>query len=117
MSDADDDTPEFRSPKRCLARSFRLSRDRWKAKAAQRLQQIKALKVKARDLQASRDLWKAKALHLQDQLAQRLGVVPPPEDEASPLDHAGPTPSPTAPAALPESRADAPPKKARRARP
>lgn len=65
-----DDTPMYRSPKRSLALSFRLSRDRWKAKATLRLQQIKTWRVRSRDLQASRDLWKQKALHLQEQLHQ-----------------------------------------------
>ena len=32
-----DEAAEYTSPKRCLARSFRLSRDRWKAKAGERL--------------------------------------------------------------------------------
>src|SRR4051794_14068486 len=59
---------EFRSPKRALARSFRLSRDRWKAKAGQRRQEIRGLKVRLRDLETSRDLWKQKAAHLQVQL-------------------------------------------------
>jgi hypothetical protein len=63
-----DPTAEFRSPKRALARSFRLSRDRWKAKAGQRRQEIRALKVRLRDLECSRDLWKQKAAHLQGQL-------------------------------------------------
>lgn len=137
MSDADDspddDTPEFRSPKRCLARSFRLSRDRWKLKASQRRQQIKALQVKARDLEVSRDLWKAKALHLEAQLAERLGVVPPPEegeptlgqapDHGRPADHApqaappGDCQTPPAGTASPHDPQEVPPpKKARRAR-
>jgi hypothetical protein len=120
MPDADG-TPEYASPKRCLARCFRLSRDRWKTKAAQRRQRIKALEVKARDLEVSRDLWKQKALHLQAQLAQLLGVVPPP-DEGPGLDHTDQTtpppadPTPAAPA-IPDAPEAAPPKKARRARP
>jgi hypothetical protein len=61
-------TAEFRSPKRALARSFRLSRDRWKEKAGQRRAEIRALKVRLRDLEVSRDLWKQKATHLQSQL-------------------------------------------------
>jgi hypothetical protein len=124
MSDLDDkpdDAPQYVSPKRCLARSFRLSRDRWKAKATERLRQIKALKVKARDLAVSRHLWKAKALHLQAQLAQLLGDVPPP-DQAPALDHTDqaaqppPGPTPTAPALHPHAPEVVPPKKARRAR-
>lgn|SRR5262245_38203819 len=83
-SDRADDAPDFRSPKRALARAFRLSRDRWKQKAGQRRQQIKTLQVKVRDLQASRDLWKDKALHLQAQLEQLQGpVTPPPDDSPS----------------------------------
>jgi hypothetical protein len=104
MSDVDDspDTPEYVSPKRCLARSFRLSRDRWKHKANQRRQQIKALQVKARDLEVSRELWKQKALHLQAQRAELLGFVASQHDEAPALDHADPpTPAPAAPAAPP----------------
>ena len=120
MSDADD-APEYVSPKRCLARSFRLSRDSWKAKAAQRRRQIKALQVKARDLEVSRELWKAKALHLQAQLAERLGLVVPP-DEPPALDHTDPAapppadPTPPAPAVPPNAPEAAPPKKASRAR-
>lgn len=60
--------PEFRSPKRALARSFRLSRDRWKAKAGKRRVEIRVLKVRLRDLETSRDLWKQKAAHLQAHL-------------------------------------------------
>ena len=59
---------EFRSPKRALARSFRLSRDRWKEKAGQRRDEIRALKVRLRDLEVSRDLWKQKSSHLQLQV-------------------------------------------------
>jgi hypothetical protein len=69
------DTPKFRSPKRSLALSFRLSRDRWKAKATRRLQQIQAFRVRVRDLQTSRDLWKAKAQHLQRQLEELQGLA------------------------------------------
>jgi hypothetical protein len=118
MSDAndspDDETPEFRSPKRCLARSFRLSRDRWKHKATLRRGQIKTLQVKVRDVEVSRDLWKDKALHLEAQLRELLGVVPPPHDALPALtDLPAPPPTDQTP---PDAREDAPPKKARRAR-
>ena len=62
MSDFDG---EHQSPKRCLARSYRLSRDRWKSKALQRRGEIRVLKARLNDLQDSRDLWKQKSLHLQ----------------------------------------------------
>ena len=73
---APDDAPKFRSPKRALARAFRLSRDRWKRKAGERRQQIKTLKVRLRDVEASRDLWKQKALHFQAQLQESRGQPP-----------------------------------------
>lgn len=106
MPDADsadaDSAPEFRSPKRALARSFRLSRDRWKHKAAQRRQQIKALQIRVRDLETSRDLWKDKALHLTAQLQQLQGVTSPqPDDSVSAqtgqVDPAGSSPVPPSP--------------------
>jgi hypothetical protein len=106
-----DDAPKYRSPKRSLALSFRLSRDRWKAKATQRLQQIKALRVRCRDLQTSRDLWKQKALHLQEQLQQVQQVsapatsppsaAPTPSQDPAPAHPAAPDPK-TPPPAAPE---------------
>jgi len=97
------DTPQFRSPKRSLALSFRLSRDRWKAKASRRLQDIKACRVRIRDLQTSRALWKEKALHLQrqiDELQGRAAAEPQPnhqpavEGSLTPPAQAEPTPAP-----------------------
>ena len=91
-------TPEFRSPKRALARAFRLSRDRWKQKAGQRRQQIKALQVRVRDLQTSRDLWKDKALHLQAQFQQLQAATPPQADGHAPIQLAQADPADSAPA-------------------
>jgi hypothetical protein len=93
-----DEAPEYSSPKRCLARSFRISRDRWKQKAADRLGQIKALKIKARDLQTSRDLWKLKALHY-EQILRDKGLLPAPalvpdQVAAPPAEAANPLPAP-----------------------
>jgi hypothetical protein len=116
-----DDAPEFRSPKRALARAFRLSRDRWKHKATRRLQQIKAFRVRVRDLEASRDLWKQKALHLQRHLEQATGPDPAPQGPgpADAPDPPGPTapqgPKGPAPAEAPAAEGPVP-KKARRAR-
>jgi hypothetical protein len=108
----DDDAPEFRSPKRALARSFRLSRDRWKDKATRRRQQVKALQVRLRDLEVSRDLWKDKAAHLEAQLQQlRGGAARAADGPAGPPD-GGPPPPAAAPSTAPRPAA----KKARRAR-
>jgi hypothetical protein len=74
---------KFRSPKRTLARAFRLSRDRWKAKAGERREQLRALKVRLRDVAASRALWKQKALHLQEQLDALTALPSPSLPEAS----------------------------------
>ncbi len=73
-----DDTPKFRSPKRALARSFFLSRNRWKEKAEQRGKRIKALQIRVRDLEVSRDLWKTKARHLQEQIGHLPTLSPTP---------------------------------------
>jgi hypothetical protein len=123
-------TPQFRSPKRSLALSFRLSRDRWKAKAACRLQEIKTLRVRVRDLQVSRDLWKAKALYLQEQLQQLSAGIPvaTPNPQTAARCSTAATPvadtvaePPPAPPANPDpivsghTAADAPKKKRRRA--
>ena len=75
---------EFRSPKRALARSFRLSRDRWKAKAVLRRAEIRALEVRLRDLENSRDLWKQKAAHLQAQLDGLQASPEAPQRSSSP---------------------------------
>ena len=91
-----EDRPKYRSPKRALARAFRLSRDRWKKKATQRRQELKALQVRLRDLEISRDLWKDKAVHLQRQVQDLLGLAQSPAQESSPP--AAP-PGPTAAAA------------------
>jgi hypothetical protein len=73
-SSRSEDAPKYRSPKRALARAFRLSRDLWKTKADQRGKRIKALQIRVRDLAVSRDLWKTKALHLQEQLRHPLAL-------------------------------------------
>ena len=120
MPDSDpsraEETPEFRSPKRALARSFRLSRDRWKQKATQRREEIKALQIRVRDLETSRDLWKEKALYLQAQLQQLQGLALPQTSQTDPPDNGQPPP---APGSAPSSTTtEAPtPKKAPRARP
>jgi hypothetical protein len=100
-----DETRPYRSPKRSLAHSFRLSRDRWKQKATQRRRQVKALQVKARDLEASRELWKARALAAEAQLQQPCGPAPSAEpDQPGPAADSSP---PAAPTALPDPPATA----------
>ena len=53
-----------------LVRWFKQSRDKWKARAAEKQKRIKSLNVKVRDLLRSRDHWKLKAKQLQDQIHQ-----------------------------------------------
>jgi hypothetical protein len=86
-----DDAPEYLSPKRTLAHCFRLSRDRWKAKATHRREELRAMKVRLRDVEASRELWKTKALHLQEQLhhLSAAATEPLPQDPAGGCDLAG----------------------------
>jgi hypothetical protein len=90
-SSGPDEAPKFRSPKRTLARAFRLSRDRWKAKATQRREQLRDLKVRLRDVEVSRDLWKQKALYLQEQLDHRSGLSSAPGTEDAAADSAPPS--------------------------
>jgi hypothetical protein len=70
-----DEAPGYNSPKRCLARSFRLSRDRWKQKATDRLAAVRSCRVRIRDLTLSRDLWKQKALYYEQTLRDK-GLLP-----------------------------------------
>jgi len=49
----------FRSPNRILARSFRLSRDKWKAKHHAVRDKLKQARRLAAERGASRDRWKA----------------------------------------------------------
>jgi hypothetical protein len=78
-----DDAREYRSPKRTLAHSFRRSRDQWKAKAMQRREELRAMKVRLRDVEASRELWKTKALYLQEQLHHLSASASEPASEIS----------------------------------
>jgi hypothetical protein len=102
-----DQPPQFRSPKRTLARAFRLSRDKWKAKAGERRAQIRSMKVRLRDVEASRDLWKQKALHLQQQLdgltalSSSALAEDPSEASAPPTTHASEVSVPPSPPAVP----------------
>ena len=120
-----DEAPQFRSPKRTWRRAFRLSRDRWKAKATQRREQLRALKVRLRDVEVSRDLWKQKARYLQEQLDHRSGLssAPGAEDAAAdslppPVQAAGPEPGSlaAAPAATAPPPTSAEPVKKKRRR-
>ena len=52
----------YRSAASRLARTFRASRDVWKARAEQKQKKLRAMEIKVRDLQASRAQWKRPAL-------------------------------------------------------
>lgn len=69
---------ELKSPTRILLRSFRQSRQKWKAKALQRRTEVKVLEHKVRDVGRSRARWKAKAKQVQaveQALRERLQAV------------------------------------------
>lgn len=84
---------DFLSPLRILVRSFRLSRDKWKAKAVRLKVEVKRLKVSVHDVQQSRASWRARAEAAEGELAAlRLRM-----------------------AALTESASEVPPQKKRRA--
>lgn len=60
----------FRTPHRILIPKLVRSRDAWKAKAAQRKAQRKALQIRVRDLELSRDRHRQHAERLQQRIAQ-----------------------------------------------
>ena len=60
----------YKSTAERLARTFKRSRDSWKARAAQKQQKLRALEIKVRDLSASRDYWKRKAQALSQDLRE-----------------------------------------------
>jgi len=55
------DVGRFTSPRRVIMRSLLNSRDRWKAKALERLEELKAVQKKAVRLEDSRQHWRNKA--------------------------------------------------------
>jgi hypothetical protein len=59
----------FKSPVARLARVFRDSRDKWKAKALDKPQRLRAAQVKIRDLEHGRAQWKARALAAEEAAA------------------------------------------------
>ena len=60
---------EFVSPLRILVRSFRASRDKWKAKSGQLKVEVKRLKVNVYDVQQSRATWRQRAEAAERELA------------------------------------------------
>ena len=60
---------EYVSPWRILARSFRASRDKWKAKAGRMKADRKRLKVSVHDVQQSRATWRQRAEAAERELA------------------------------------------------
>ena len=62
---------EFKSPVSRLARLFQKGRDKWKEKALDRQQKIRALEIKVRDLSVSRENWKQRALAAELQLKKQ----------------------------------------------
>lgn len=50
------------------ARKLSISREKWKARSAEKQKQIRQLRVTVRDLSSSRDQWKQRAEELEQQL-------------------------------------------------
>jgi septal ring factor EnvC (AmiA/AmiB activator) len=64
---SDEETGQYSSPWRVLARFFERSRDLWKAKYKELQARIKAIRTEVRDLRRSRDRWRAKAEALEQE--------------------------------------------------
>jgi hypothetical protein len=62
---------DLKTPVSRLARVFRDARDRWKGKALERQQRLRAAQVRIRDLEHSRAYWKARALGAEGQAPAR----------------------------------------------
>jgi hypothetical protein len=62
---------DLKTPVSRLARLFRDARERWKAKALERQQRLRAAQVRIRDLEHSRAYWKARALAAEGQAPAR----------------------------------------------
>jgi len=60
----------FKSPLRKLVRFFQRSRDIWKAKCVESKATVKRLKNKTAQLREGRDRWKAIAKHREQELSQ-----------------------------------------------
>jgi hypothetical protein len=60
---------EFKSTPARLARVFRRSRDTWKRRAADKQRALKKLRITVRDLGDSRDRWKAVARQRSQEIA------------------------------------------------
>ncbi len=67
---SDEETRQYSSPWRVLARFFEKSRDSWKAKYKELQDRIKAIRTEVRDLHRSRDRWRAKAEALEQENKQ-----------------------------------------------
>ena len=60
----------FKSPLRILARAFRQSRDRWKAKYMELRAELKRLRNRAADASKARDRWREQAEQAKAQVQQ-----------------------------------------------
>jgi septal ring factor EnvC (AmiA/AmiB activator) len=72
---SDQETREYSSPWRVLARFFEKSRDSWKAKYKELQDRIKAIRTELRDLRRSRDRWRAKAEALEGKIKELHGKL------------------------------------------
>jgi len=77
---------KFKSTTDRLARMFKESRDKWKAKADNRQKRLRAAEVKIRDLQASRDRWKQRALEAEKSKSEKTSSVVPKSDSKEIMD-------------------------------
>jgi septal ring factor EnvC (AmiA/AmiB activator) len=64
---SEEETGQYSSPWRVLARFFERSRDLWKAKYKKLQGRIKAIRTEVRDLRRSRDRWRAQAEALEQE--------------------------------------------------
>ena len=73
---SESDVRQFVSPLRILVRSFRASRDRWKAKAGRLKTEVKRWKVSVPDVQQSRARWRQRAEAAEQELVALRAQTP-----------------------------------------
>ena len=74
----------FKSPNRVLARSFRLGRDKWKAKYKKLKEEWKRMKNRVADARRSREQWSSQARQLQAEV-ERLKQAAAAQEQNQPV--------------------------------
>lgn len=70
---------KYKSEPGRLARLFKASREKWRAKAAEKQKKVRKLELRVRDWEASREKWKARAQAAEGEVAEQKRARPAPD--------------------------------------